>query len=183
MFRQLCWFIWIGGTALILLSWTGAVSPTVGWIGFGVACAAALITYLPQKHIPPNQDWALLTTDMIDRKDHRYDSVMEHIRSGRPAWYDGIGISLRPRDEFALAIVPSVPIRELDEELVMRDVARAKSVLEKLLSASPELTEMASTRTLRVSVLSEYSQRAFEVCRIINDSIEWKAKDMKPEGT
>jgi hypothetical protein len=179
MIHRLVWFIWMVGTALIVLSWTSAVSTTVGWIGFGIACAAALVSYLPKKHVPPNQDWAILTTDMIEAKDHRYDSVMEHLRSGRPASYDGMGISLRPGNEFALAIVASVPVRELDEVVVMRDVARAKSVLEKLMRASPELTAMSSDRTLRISVISDYTERAIEVCRIINDSIDWKVKDRK----
>ena len=77
----------------MVLSWTGGVSVTVGWIGFGMACAAALVSYLPQRNSPANQDWAILTTEMIEAKDRRYDSVMEHLRTGRPAWYDGMGIS------------------------------------------------------------------------------------------
>src|SRR5262249_32784125 len=180
VFRQACWLIWFAGTALILLSWFGVVSALIGWIGFGIACAAALRSYLPRKQIPRNQDWALLTTDMIEVKDHRYDSVIKHLQSGRPAFYDGIGISMRPGNEFALVIEPSVQIHELDEQFVMREVSRARSMLEKLTRASPEIAAMASDGTLRISIMSEFTERGFEVCRIVNDTIDWKVNGNKP---
>lgn len=182
MIHQVCWLVWLVGTALIILSWTSAVSTTIGWIGFGVACAAALITYLPQR-TPRNRDWALLTTDMLEANDYRYDAVMEHLQSGRPVWYDGLGFSLRPENEFALVIVASVPVHALDEERVVRDVARAKSMFEKLTRTSPELAGIASGKALRISVMSDDSEHAFEVCRIINDRIEWKVSGRKPAVT
>lgn len=47
--RQICWVLWLAGTALIVMNWVGVVSPTVGWIGFGISGLAALVTYLPQR--------------------------------------------------------------------------------------------------------------------------------------
>ena len=35
--RQVCNALWLIGTVLIVLSWVNAVTPVVGWIGFGVA--------------------------------------------------------------------------------------------------------------------------------------------------
>src|SRR4051794_36896657 len=42
--RQACYAIWIVGTALIILSWTNAVPPWVGWIGFGIAGVGWLVS-------------------------------------------------------------------------------------------------------------------------------------------
>ena len=42
------WCAWIGGTILIVASWTGTVSATVGWIGFVIALAGAAVTWIPQ---------------------------------------------------------------------------------------------------------------------------------------
>ena len=38
-------YLWIGGTLLIVGSWTGAVSPTVGWSGFVFAAVGSLMSY------------------------------------------------------------------------------------------------------------------------------------------
>jgi hypothetical protein len=46
--RQIASAAWVFGTILIVLSWTGTVSPTVGWAGFAVALIAAVITWVPQ---------------------------------------------------------------------------------------------------------------------------------------
>lgn len=40
--RQACTAVWGVGTVLIILSWTGAVSPLVGWAGFVIAGVAWL---------------------------------------------------------------------------------------------------------------------------------------------
>ena len=44
---QVAWYAWLAGTALIVGSWAGLVSPTAGWAGFAVSGVAALITWLP----------------------------------------------------------------------------------------------------------------------------------------
>jgi hypothetical protein len=45
--QQIAWILWVGGTVVIVASWTGAVTPVVGWIGFAVAGVGALISWLP----------------------------------------------------------------------------------------------------------------------------------------
>jgi hypothetical protein len=42
---KFCWAMWIGGTILIIASWVDIVSPTVGWIGFGVALLGTLLSF------------------------------------------------------------------------------------------------------------------------------------------
>jgi hypothetical protein len=46
------WLLWIGGTALILGSWNGAVTPQVGWVGFGVALAGTLLSMVSNRVSP-----------------------------------------------------------------------------------------------------------------------------------
>jgi hypothetical protein len=43
-----CWALWVGGTALILLSWVNVVPTAVGWVGFGAAAAGTLLSFAAQ---------------------------------------------------------------------------------------------------------------------------------------
>jgi hypothetical protein len=51
---RFCWALWIGGTILIVASWTDVVTPTIGWIGFGVALAGTLLSFGAQQRLPPS---------------------------------------------------------------------------------------------------------------------------------
>jgi peptidoglycan/LPS O-acetylase OafA/YrhL len=42
--RRLASLLWLVGVAAIVLSWTNTVTPTVGWIGFGVALVGTLLS-------------------------------------------------------------------------------------------------------------------------------------------
>jgi hypothetical protein len=46
---QIAWVLWIAGTVLIVGSWTGEVSPTVGWIGFAIAGLGTLTSLAPKR--------------------------------------------------------------------------------------------------------------------------------------
>lgn len=71
MFHRLCWIGWIGGAILIALSRWDLVSPEVGWAGFYLACATAVVSYLPRQARPKEvETWIILTRAMLDAKDH-----------------------------------------------------------------------------------------------------------------
>src|SRR5262249_52477585 len=40
-------FVWVVGTVLIVLSWTGTVSPSAGWAGFAIAGVGVVVSWLP----------------------------------------------------------------------------------------------------------------------------------------
>lgn len=44
---KLSWILWIPGTLVIAASWFNLVSPRVGWIGFWVALAGTLLSFVP----------------------------------------------------------------------------------------------------------------------------------------
>lgn len=44
MINQISWLLWIGGTVMVALSWTGSVSGRTGWIGFGIALAGTILS-------------------------------------------------------------------------------------------------------------------------------------------
>ena len=48
--NQIIWVVWWGGTALIVASWLGMVSNTIGWIGFSLAIASTFISVLISKY-------------------------------------------------------------------------------------------------------------------------------------
>jgi len=41
--KQVAWWLWAGGTALIVLSWFDVVSHRVGWIGFAVGMCGSVL--------------------------------------------------------------------------------------------------------------------------------------------
>jgi hypothetical protein len=174
---RIYWFAWLAGTGLILLSWVDVVSPTIGWVGFGIACGAAFLSYIPRgRGQGKTENWVVLTKAMIDSKDRGYDVAMEQLRKGGMVYYDGIAFCVRPGNEIACAVVASWPVAELDEVGVLRDVERTKAWFEALSRLSPEIAAIALGKNLRVSLFSDYGPEAFEICQVGEGRIEWKAK-------
>ena len=177
MLHRVCWSAWAAGTALILLSWVNIVSPTVGWVGFAIACSAALLSYLPQRAAQgTGHDWAVLTQAMLEAKDHGYDVAMEHFRRGGTIFYDGMAFTVYPNSRFSLVGVASVPLAELDEIRAQREAERLQARFEALTRLSPEVAGAAQDKALRVSLISEYGARGFEICQVAEGRVEWKIK-------
>jgi hypothetical protein len=51
--NKVCWAMWIGGMFLIVGSWAGVVTPTLGWVGFGVALLGTLLSFGAQRRPQP----------------------------------------------------------------------------------------------------------------------------------
>src|SRR6267378_3048301 len=43
--NQIAWWLWAGGTVLIVLSWLKVVSATVGWIGFAIGLVGSVTSW------------------------------------------------------------------------------------------------------------------------------------------
>jgi len=41
--NQIAWWLWAVGTVLIVLCWTGVVSTTIGWCGFGLGLFGSIL--------------------------------------------------------------------------------------------------------------------------------------------
>ena len=55
---RIIWATWWIGTIIIACSWFKIVPNTVGWVGFGLACAASLVSVILNKYwrIPPKTE-------------------------------------------------------------------------------------------------------------------------------
>jgi hypothetical protein len=43
--KQLAWWLWAAGTALIVLSWFSVVTPQVGWGGFAISVCGSMLSW------------------------------------------------------------------------------------------------------------------------------------------
>lgn len=177
IFYRFYWPAWWIGTALIIGSWLGIVSPTIGWIGFSVAAVAAFGSYvLPRFAGVKEEEWALLTTRMLDTHDNGYRIAMERFQNGGSLMYDGVGFALRPNNEIACATVASVPVDELNNTIAFADATNAKALFETLVHRSPEFASAVAGRVFRVSILSDFGATGVEVCRVVGDSVDWESQ-------
>ena len=48
---KLSWAMWIVGTLLIVGSWINVVPNSIGWVGFGVALAGTLLSFVAQSRV------------------------------------------------------------------------------------------------------------------------------------
>jgi hypothetical protein len=44
---KIAWLVWVGGTVLIVLSWSHVVSAKVGWAGFVIAVIGVGLSAIP----------------------------------------------------------------------------------------------------------------------------------------
>ena len=51
--QRYVWASWWIGTALIVASWFDVVSRSIGWVGFGAACTASLISVVVNRYWRP----------------------------------------------------------------------------------------------------------------------------------
>lgn len=49
---RISWGLWIAGTILIVMNWMRIVSPTIGWVGFGIALVGTLLSLVPGGRAP-----------------------------------------------------------------------------------------------------------------------------------
>lgn len=177
MFHHACWIGWIVGAVLIMLSRWDLVSNELGWAGFYVASATAVISYFPRfARRQRSDDWAVLTKSMLDSKDHGYDTAIARLQQGGTVFFDGLAFAARPCDELALATVASLPASLMDERRALQDAERAQATFEAIARSSPEIAALASDKQIRVSLLSEYGANGVEICRITSGEVEWKGK-------
>lgn len=172
-FYKLYWPAWWGGTALIAGSWFGIVSPTVGWIGFGLAGLASLGSYLlPSLAGIRPEDYVVLDSRMLQSKDASYHNAIIRFQNGASLMHDGVAFAFRPGNEIACAVVAAAGA--LDDSSAMEIANHARSVFERLLSESPEFKSSVAGRTFRISILSGFDPNAYELCRVVDGQLEWK---------
>ena len=172
-FHKLYWPAWWIGTALIAGSWFGIVSPSVGWIGFGIAGAAALGSYvLPSLAGAKREDYVLLDSRLIKTKGGAYQDAMDRFGNGATLIYDGVAFGFRRDNEIACGVVADST--GLDD-LAATDIAdHATSVFDHLVSECSEFASAVAGRTFRISIMSSSDASAYELCRVVDGQFDWQ---------
>ncbi|WP_148080360.1 hypothetical protein [Roseimaritima ulvae] len=172
-FYQLYWPAWWIGTALIAGSWFGIVSSNVGWIGFGLAGAAALGSYiLPSLAGIKAEDYVILDSRLLRTKGDAYVDAIERFKNGASLMYDGVAFGFRPNDEIACGIVADNT--DMGDEAAMSLANHAQFVFDSLKSESAEFRSAVLGRQFRVSIMSSMDQSARELCRVVDGRLEWR---------
>lgn len=172
-FYKAYWPAWLIGTTLIVLGWLDIVTPTVGWVGFSLAGAAALGSYvLPSFAGITPEDHVVLDSRLLNSKGGAYHNVIQRFRNGASLMYDGVAFGFRPNNEIACGIVTDTV--DLDEMAATELAGHAKSVFDKLSAESTEFRSAVNGRTFRVSIMSGVDESARELCRIVDGKLDWQ---------
>lgn len=172
-FYKAYWPAWWIGTALIACSWFDIVTPTAGWIGFGLAGAAALGSYvLPSLAGVKPEDYVILDSRLLKTKGEAYQNAIERFRNGASLMYDGVAFGFRPNNEIACGIVADTT--ELDDTGASELAEHARSVFDTLSAESTEFKTVINGRTFRISIMSGGDASARELCRVVDGRIDWQ---------
>ena len=174
-FYHTYWYVWLIGTALVVCSWAKIVPHAVGWIGFVVACAVALISYvLPRlAGIKPERHF-VLDSRLIEKRGELYDKAMDAFQRGATLIHDGVAIGLYPDNEVACTI--AAVSTTVDETNAFEASNDATYVFDRLTERCPEFRKAVEERTLRISIVSSFDEGAVEICRIVDGHLEWNPK-------
>ncbi|TWU51457.1 hypothetical protein [Rubripirellula reticaptiva] len=172
-FYKLYWPAWWIGTALIAGSWFGIVSSNVGWIGFGLAGAAAFGSYvLPSLAGVETEDFVILDSRLLKTKGDAYVNAIERFKDGASLMYDGVAFGFRPSNEIACGIVADNA--DLDDKAAMALANHAQAAFDTLKSESSEFRTAVVGRQFRISIMSGMDQFARELCRVVDGKLDWR---------
>lgn len=172
-FYRLYWPAWWIGTALIACSWFEIVSPNVGWVGFCLAGAAALGSYiLPSFAGVKPEDYVILDSRLLNSRGDAYHNAIERFKNGASLMYDGVAFGFRPNNEIACGIVADTTA--LNDTAASELASHAQSVFDKLSAESSEFRSSVNGRTFRISIMSGIDQSARELCRVVDGKLDWQ---------
>lgn len=173
IFYRLCRPAWYIGSAIIVLSWLDVVTPTIGWTGFAIACAASLLSYaLPKRDGSQLENYFPLDTRLLKIRDDAYHYAMEQFATGATLAFDGVDFQLRPNNEIECEITATT--HELDDHGAHELTEHTKSVFDQLNSSSPEFARAVANRSLSVSILSWSGQSTIQLCRVVDGKLQWQ---------
>ncbi len=171
LFYQLSRPAWYIGAALIVCSWFNIVSPTVGWVGFGLAGAVVLgAKIFPSLAGVNPEDHVLLEDRILESKDAAYANAMERFAAGATLEYEGVAFGFRSGNIIACGCVASSANIDIADARELAD--HAQSVFDTLNTASPEFASAVVGHEFRISIMSSTDADSAEIYRIIDGNIE-----------
>jgi hypothetical protein len=171
-FYHAYWPTWCVGVVLIAVGLL-ASEPILGWIGFGIAGCMYLGAYfLPSLAGVTHRDHAWIDSRNLLWKDDVFRDAVSKFKKGGTIVLDGVAFGFRPGNEIACGVVTGT--MDMDETSARRAASHAKGVFERLKAESVEFATAVEGRLFRISIVSGYELSAVELCRIVDDTIEWK---------
>ena len=157
---------------MVIGSWVGVFSTTVGWIGFGVAGIASLGSYaLAAASGRMPRDYVILDSRLLATKGESYEQAIELFKNGGTLLFDGVAFALRPENEIACGI--DADHGDIDNATALELAEYAQSVFEKLSAASPEFHSEVSGRAFSVAICWGEKTASYEICRVVDGKVNW----------
>ena len=164
--------VWWAGTGLIAASWLGFASVNLGWIGFFLAAAATVGAYvLPTLAGVQHERYVILDSRHLRLRGESYREVMANFIGGATLMHDGVAFAFRAPNVIACGIVANT--EQLEDAVATEFAEHAKAVFDQLSSECPEFAEAVDGRSLRISILSGFDEKARELCRIVDGHFDW----------
>lgn len=172
------WLAWGLGTMSIILSWLSIVPPLIGWTGFGLALVAAVVSqfFLADQTIPHRpRDLAVLTNEMVDRRDHGYRVATRQCRSGGTVLYDGVAVTITA-DGIVCSTISPLPPEELDEFHAQEQARVAEAAVGRLVDEVPDFSVDSTLHPIVTVIISEFGKNGIEICRVIEGDVAWATR-------
>ena len=161
------WLAWGLGTMSIILSWLTIVPPIIGWTGFGLALVATVVwQFVGADATMPRRphDLAVLTNEMVHRRDHGYRVATQQCRSGGTVLSDGVAVTFTA-DSIVCSTISPVPPCELDEYHAGKQARHAMAAARRLVAELPDLRPDNTTYPIVTIIISEFGRNGMEICR------------------
>lgn len=166
--------VWWCGTIIIVLSWQEVIPKNIAWVGFVMAGLSALGSYvLPRLAGVKEEEWIMLTSQMVASHDHNYRQAMQRFAAGDGLLYDDYGFIFRPPGDVVCAMISSQPPAEVTEASARDDAGRARAAFDLLVQKSPEFAQAVAERALRITIMTNFMPNSREICSVLGDEVVW----------
>jgi hypothetical protein len=161
------------GSTLLLLSLNGTVPAKLGWLGFGIAVPAAIVSLrLKRSAIVGPRGYAVLNVHLLSSKGGAYYNAINRFQNGDILIYEGVEFDCCSNNGIVCRVVADRI--SLNDNAVFEIAAHAQSVLKSLRNNSSEFDTAVNVRNACVVIMSGHGAKAFELCRVMDGNLDWR---------
>lgn len=114
----------------------------------------------------------MLNEHLLSSKGGAYHNAINSFQNGDTLIYDGIEFACPSKKEIVCRVVADRT--SLDDNAVFEIAAHTQSVVESLRNKSAEFDSAISVRKPRIVIASGNDANAFELCTVVDGSIDWR---------